>query len=347
MNFFWKYIFPGIFGLIIYTTIRLVNDLPAKARFWERPLWVNAIEILFVFLAAYIINYMLNYFIRRFASDKSRTINGKTILKEFATVLLWLFIIINLTITPMAALTDDGLGWNDVAIIHIIPGLYVLLYFAIVRGNNYLKDYVQQKIRLEKIENDHLQTELKFLKAQYHPHFLFNALNTIYFQMDENIKAAKESIEQFSDLLRYQLYNQHQLVPISRELDYLESYIDLQRKRTSDKLSLTTKFDSRLTEQFVYPLLFLPLVENAFKYVGGKYQIGIEAVLVDKKIRFEAINSLPAEIASSSESGIGLENLKRRLELLYPNKHELVLRKNENSFVAILEIEANQQANES
>jgi sensor histidine kinase YesM len=347
MNFFWKYIFPGIFGLIIYTTIRLVNDLPAKARFWERPLWLNLIELLFVFLAAYIINYMLNYFIRRFGSDKSRTINGKTILKEFATVLLWLFIIINLTITPMAALTDDGLGWNDVAIIHIIPGLYVLLYFAIVRGNNYLKDYVQQKIRLEKIENDHLQTELKFLKAQYHPHFLFNALNTIYFQMDENIKAAKQSIEQFSDLLRYQLYNQHQLVPISRELDYLISYIDLQRKRTSDKLSLVTKFDSRLTEQPVYPLLFLPLVENAFKYVGGDYQISIEAVLDDKKIRFEVINSLPAEIASTSESGIGLENLKRRLELLYPGRHELVLKKNENSFIAVLEIETSQQANES
>ena len=97
-----------------------------------------------------------------------------------------------------------------------------MLYFAIVRGNQYLKNYVGQKIQLEKIANDQLQTELKFLKAQYHPHFLFNALNTIYFQMDDNVAEAKKTVEKFSELLSYQLYDQQQTVPISQEIDYLK-----------------------------------------------------------------------------------------------------------------------------
>lgn len=338
MKSVWRYIFPVVFGLLIYATIRAVNDTTAGQKFWTRPWQINTIEIGSVVVVSYLLLSVLNHFIKKFSSDSNKPINSKTILKEFGTVFLANFITMNCTIIPMAALTDDGLQVNDIVIINVIPALYVLLYFAIVRGNYYLKSYVAQKVQLEKITNDQLQTELKFLKAQYHPHFLFNALNTIYFQVDEDTATAKRSIEKFSDLLRYQLYDQQQTVPVSREIEYLESFIALQKMRSSERLRLKVDFDKSLGGQQVYPLLFLPLVENAFKYVGGDMEIDIVAAQQNGHIRFKVENSIPTYYDGVRTGGIGLENLKRRLELLYPQRHELNIEQIGDRFLAELKI---------
>jgi sensor histidine kinase YesM len=343
MKFFWKYIFPLAFGLAIYTSIRLVHDTNSGFQFWKRPFHTNAIEIFCVVMIGYLMQALLDYFIRHFGKEQLKPITGKTILREFAIVYLACAILINSIITPMAALTDDGLQLGDFVIINIVPILYVLLYFAIVRGNHYLKAFVDNKLQLEKITNDQLQTELKFLKAQYHPHFLFNALNTIYFQMDESVDAAKKSIEKFSELLRYQLYDQQQTVPVSQEIDYLKSFIDLQKLRSSDKLKLNVDFDGSLNGQQVYPLLFLPLVENAFKYVGGDYEIDIQAASSDNEIIFQVQNSVPAQAVPVKSGGIGLENLKRRLELLYPNKHDLSIKRDNKMFIVTLKLDTRTQ----
>lgn len=342
MTFFWRYIFPFIFGLVIYTTIRLLNDIQGGFQFWKRPLHTNAIEISTVIIVSYLVQFVLDYFIRRFNAEKNIVITGKTILREFITVYIACVILLNVTIVPMVALTDDGLQLNDFVLLNIVPVLYVLLYFAIVRGNHYLKEYVDNKLKLEKITNDQLQTELKFLKAQFHPHFLFNALNTIYFQMDENIAEAKKSVEKFSELLRYQLYDQQQTVSIGQEIEYLNNFIELQKVRSSDKLQLEVNFDPLLNAQQVYPLLILPLVENAFKYVGGEYQIGIAGTTNENEMQFEVVNSIPVQPVPLKTGGIGLENLKRRLSLLYPGKHELLLRKDNSQFVAILKLSHHQ-----
>jgi sensor histidine kinase YesM len=338
MKFFWRYVFPVIFGFLIYTSIRLVNDTTANVKFWERPWQTNAVEIAGVVVVSFLLYYATNRLIDYFQKKQGAAISGKSILKEFALALLVTLLIIHATIIPLVALTDDGLQLNDYVIANIIPPLFVLLYFAMVRGNQYLKNYVHQKLLLEKISNDHLQTELKFLKAQYHPHFLFNALNTVYFQMDENVSEAKKTVEKFSELLRYQLYDQQQTVPISRELHYLQNFIDIQKARTSEKLKLQVHFDAALKGQQVYPLLFLPLVENAFKYAGGDYHINIDAKAKADEIEFIITNSLPAQAFPQKENGIGLENLKRRLELLYPGKHELSIKKEANAFTASLKI---------
>lgn len=245
----------------------------------------------------------------------------------------------NLVLVPMAAFTDDGLSVSDFAEINIIPLLYTILYYAIVRSRTYLKAYVAHQVLVEKLTNDHLETELKFLRAQYHPHFLFNALNTIYFQVDDDVPGAKQSIELLSELLRYQLYDRQHQVSIKQELDYLQNYILLQKVRASKKMVLHVDFDAKLAEQQIYPLLFLPLVENAFKYIGGKYAISIKAETNADKLLFIVENDLPERYQSNKEnSGIGLENLKRRLELLYPGRHKLTLDKQADRFTAILEI---------
>ncbi len=338
MKIFWRYVFPVLFGFMIYTSIRLVNDTTAGVRFWDRSWQTNAIEIAGVVMISFIFYRTVSRLIRYFNSKQSGIISRNSILKEFGLVLLITLLIIHVTIIPLIALTDDGLQLNDYVIANMIPTLFVMLHFAIVRGNQYLENYVNQKVQLEKISNDQLQTELKFLKAQYHPHFLFNALNTVYFQMDENVSEAKKTVEKFSELLRYQLYDQQQTVPISQELHYLQNFIDIQKVRTSERLKLKTHFDTELSGQQVYPLLLLPLVENAFKYAGGDYNIEINAAVHNNVIEFSVINSLPHQLVPEKQNGIGLENLKRRLELLYPGKHDLVIKKEGCNFKAHLKL---------
>lgn len=338
MKFFWRFGFPVVFGLLIYASIRTVTDITQGDKFWERPWKTNVLEIAGTIVVSFLMKWILDYFIKKFEKNSDKKITRHDIFKEFLIILAANLIFLHVFVVPMIALTDDGLQLEDYVIAMIIPSLYALLYFAIVRGNQYLKNYTEQKVQLEKITNNQLQTELKFLKAQYHPHFLFNALNTVYFQMDENVNEAKKTVEKFSELLRYQLYDQQQIVPISQEIDYLSNFIDIQKVRTSEKLQLKTRFDESLNGQQVYPLLFLPLVENAFKYVGGDYLIDIDARAKADEIEFSVTNSLPLTPFPEKQNGIGLENLKRRLELLYPGKHELNIEKRNNEFKVSLKL---------
>jgi len=336
MKFFSKYILPVLFGLIIYTTIRLMNDTVSGTLFWKRVWYTNAIEITTVIFTSYLTFYLLGRLLNWFNRKNGPTPVPKSIFSEFGIVLLVCLVLNNALITPMVALTDNGLQWSDLVMINILPTLYILLVFTIYRSRYYLKAYVDNKLLLEKITTDKLETELKFLKAQYHPHFLFNALNTIYFQMDENTEAAKKTVEQFSALLRYQLYDQQQTVPVSREFEYMDHFIQLQRIRASDKLNLEVRIDPALTNQEIYPLLLLPLVENAFKYVGGDYHLQICAKEKEGHLQFTVKNSTPPTLPPRKESGIGLENLRRRLALLYPNQHELKTTKQGDEFHASL-----------
>lgn len=337
MKNFWRYTFPGFFGMLIYISIRLVTDTPSDEQFWDRSARQNFIEISFSLLIAYLVDGLLRYSIRRF-NDRKGKFNFGSVVGEFGFVLLLCLLVINPGILFIHYLARDPMDWADFTIANIIVGLYVLLYYAIARGNSLLKTYIEQQTQIERLKNDQLQTELKFLKAQYHPHFLFNALNTIYFQMDENIPAAKQTVEKFSQLLRYQLYDQHQQVPVRQELDHLKNFISLQKERTSGKLKLQLYFDEQLKEQKIFPLLMLPLVENAFKYVGGDYDVFIEARKINDGICFMVKNSVPESIPLNG-GGIGLENLQRRLELLYPGRHELSLKNSNGQFQATLKLQ--------
>ncbi len=339
MRIFWKYLFPPLYGFVVYATIRVLLDTVTGMRVWQRSWQVNVSDMIACLVFSYIFMAVFRRLLRWFDRKwPARDFSSKRILRELFYVVLMNILLQNALLGTYTATTDDGMQWYDFVDINTIPLLYSLILYGIVRSNTFLKAHIASKIQLEKITNDQLQTELKFLKAQYHPHFLFNALNTVYFQMDENVAAAKESISKFSELLRYQLYDQQQTVSVSQEIHYLDNFIQLQQTRTSEKLKLEVSFDERLNGQQVYPLLFLPLVENAFKYVGGDYHIRISAKVEGPAIRFEVENSVPAEIPVRKEGGIGLENLRRRLELLYPGRHELKAAVNNGKFDAVLTI---------
>jgi sensor histidine kinase YesM len=330
MKSFLKYYFPPLYGLLNYLTVRLLLDTVTGMKFWERSLELNLIEFGLFMLDGYVFVWIQRSLYKYFDRKWPQEISSKRVIRELCYVTLVAVLFQNIFITPIAAFTSDGLQWYDLADINIIPLLYAFIFYGVSRSNTFLQAYVTNRLKLEKAMTDQLQAELKFLKAQLHPHFIFNALNTIYFQMDEDVAAAKRSVEQFSELLRYQLYDQQQTVPASQEIQYLESFIKLQQVRASENLSLKVEFDPQLNSQQIYPLLFFPLVENAFKYVGGDYNLFIQTQVQEDNIIFIIQNSIPPHIAR--KKGIGLENLKRRLELLYTDKHTLDITATEQYF---------------
>jgi len=344
MKFFRKYIFPPLYGLLVYFTVRLLHDTDIGMHFWRRYWYINAVELSCAILVGYLGIRLFEWLFRYYDKRSPVQLSYKNVFNELAILIGANLVLVNVIFVPMdmalhLATHDELMPWADVADINMIPTFYAIIYYGIARSNTYLKAYINNKVQLEKITNDHLQTELKFLKSQYHPHFLFNALNTVYFQMDEDVEGAKRSIEKFSELLRYQLYDQQQQVPVSSEIEYLKSFIDLQKVRSTDKLKLDMKFDRALNGQMVYPLLFLPLVENAFKFIGGEYKMNISTEVEGRDIVFKVENSVPDfQEKLKKAGGIGLENLKRRLDLLYPGKHSFSAQKQGDSFVAELKL---------
>ena len=175
------------------------------------------------------------------------------------------------------------------------------------------------------------------------PHFLFNSINTIYFQIDKNNTEARESLQKFSELLRYQLYecNEEQIA-IEKEIEYLQSYIDLQRLRKQKNYNICFKADEDVRNFSIAPLLFISFVENAFKhvshYIDKPNDIHVGLHRQNNYLLFDVVNSKSNNHQPARES-IGLKNVKRRLELLYADRHELDICNELSSYSVHLKIQ--------
>jgi two-component system, LytTR family, sensor kinase len=219
-----------------------------------------------------------------------------------------------------------------------------LFYMAFSLALYLSKEWYFQRERLRQLEVEKLNTELEYLKSQINPHFLFNSLNTIFFQIDKTNIDARNTLTKFSDMLRFQLYecNGHEMV-LEREIVYLKNYVDLQRLRRDEKykIDFSTSGDSRVIT--LAPLLLMPLVENAFKYLSnfpeGNNLLSIHIHNDDQSIEVKVKNTKETRIADRNEAGgIGLKNLRRRLELQYPNSHELEIVDGKTDFEVTLRI---------
>ncbi len=182
----------------------------------------------------------------------------------------------------------------------------------------------KQKIVLEK-EKTH--AELSFLKQQINPHFLFNSLNSIYSQAITQSEEVKDSILMLSSVLRYILYeSQNELVALKDELRIMEDYILLHKLRLTDKVKLDLQVKGEVGNHKIEPLLLVPFIENAFKYgvdnVNESF-INIYLEVQDQFLEFKVTNKIIGAVEEEKYSGIGVKNIQRRLELLYPDKHEM------------------------
>jgi two-component system, LytTR family, sensor kinase len=204
--------------------------------------------------------------------------------------------------------------------------------------------------RLLEIEKEKVTTELNFLRSQVNPHFLFNVMNTIYFQIDKKNADARLSVEKFSEMLRYQLYEcTTDKIQIKKELHYIKNYVAIQtlRMETDSDISLTI---DEMDDFWIAPLLMLPIVENAFKHVSNNKEATKNKVHLSikneggKTLLIESVNTYDQSNGQKhlmQSEGLGIQNLKRRLELLYPNKHDLVINKVADTFQTVLKLQYN------
>jgi len=196
----------------------------------------------------------------------------------------------------------------------------------------------------EEMEREKLNSELAFLKNQISPHFFFNTLNNIYSLISINAEDSQKAVLKLSKLMRYLLYESEQgYTKLSSEIDFMRNYLDLMKLRMSDKISLKVSFPEEYNDINIPPLLFIPFIENAFKH-GISYReksfVDISMLTAENSINFRCFNSnvTKTEKSADEHSGIGLENVKKRLNLLFPGRHDLKVNESDSTFEVLLNI---------
>jgi two-component system, LytTR family, sensor kinase len=205
----------------------------------------------------------------------------------------------------------------------------------------FTQKWSEQRQQVKNIQINQLETELKYLRLQVNPHFLFNGLNTIYGYIDSDNIRARDMMVQFSDLLRYNLYEADiDAIALAREINYLRNYVALQKARSNDNMQIELEIVAPNPSVTIAPLLFMPFVENAFKHVSRDdrqvNRILIGLYQTDDSIRFECRNSYDNGMAENN--GIGLTNVIRRLELLYKDRYKLRIDKDAGIYFVLLTI---------
>jgi len=224
-----------------------------------------------------------------------------------------------------------------IALAYVIATLVELFLFARRK---------EEEIVINK--NEALQTELKLLKSQINPHFLFNALNNIYALSAIDSGRTQQSISYLSDMLRYVLYEcEQEIVPLYKEIDYIENYIKLFCLKSSKTYPITTTFSIENQNVEIVPMLLIPFLENALKHsniekVTGTF-INLKITANESSIDFELENSKPEfKVVKDDVGGIGIDNVKKRLAILYPNRHELLINETTEAFKVNLKLQLNE-----
>jgi sensor histidine kinase YesM len=266
----------------------------------------------------------------------------------------------------LLALIYVGAQFNQVTFNHLVdlvlPDYYFISFYDIDDIIKFVFVYValssllklskgwflltQAERQIMRIRQERVETELKALKSQINPHFLFNSLNNIYsLSMGESGKAPA-AILKLSDLMRYMLYESNEeKVSLQKEIEFLENYIDLQRLRSDRRARIEYSKTGTPEGLMIAPLVFLPLVENSFKHgvkgdpTGGYVNVYLQIGEKELELSLENNKGKVDEIEEEEKSGIGLANVKRRLELLYPEKSLLDIRDNGENFKVKLKLE--------
>jgi sensor histidine kinase YesM len=201
------------------------------------------------------------------------------------------------------------------------------------------KKWYRDQLRSKKLAEEKLAAELNFLKAQVHPHFLFNTLNNLYALALTKSEKTPDIVLKLSDLLDYMIYKSNDaFVPLKKELEILEGYIELEKMRYNKRLDFKYEVRGDATSYEVAPLILLPFVENCFKHGASKDRakpkIHLEIEMNSDFLWLKVVNSVPAEKKDEQpeKEGIGLKNVQRRLELIYPGQHDLQIRPEGNLF---------------
>ena len=236
-----------------------------------------------------------------------------------------------------------------------------LLLFLIAGGSTIIKivsDWQRHQRDRKDLETQRMQSEIKFLKSQINPHFLFNTLNSLYALTLKKSDKAPEIVIKLSEMMRYMLYEcNERRVPLQKEVNYIENYLALEALRQAGQADIQFKVEGQVIDQTIAPLIFIPFLENSFKH-GLNHQINegyvhVTMKVLGDKLLLRILNSKAAQTPPSAikalngsqdklSGGIGLVNVKRRLNLLYPNQYKLDINDNEKEHVVELSLDLTQ-----
>ncbi len=287
-----------------------------KNKYLMTLLWVCLLCFLTATIAAIITNYVLEPG-RKFLLDEGLRLKKRAVDSSFRYSLL---------AGLRGGITIGGLA----------AAIKIMKYY-------YLKE--QRNIQLQK---ENLESQLQLLKAQVHPHFLFNTLNNIFSYIQHTSPVGANMLTRLSDLLRYMLYEgNHPTVPLGKEVKMLKDYISLEQVRYGNKLDVHFDLPEKSDDLYIAPLLLLPLVENCFKH-GTSHMldqpwISLHIHIEEKTMSMKLLNGkMPGVKDEDKRPGIGLQNVRKRLNLLYPEKSELLITEDEDVFIVNLKIELEQ-----
>lgn len=249
------------------------------------------------------------------------------------------FLLVSKNIWPEAEGTQQAFSFNHIIAV-VLGELYVV---ALASSIKLALDWIYEKRRAEEFQKIQLSTELDLLKSQIQPHFFFNTLNNLYALTLEKSDVAPEVVLKLSDIMQYILYDvKEPLINLYDEINYIQNYLDLEKLRYGDKVNSKINITGNIENVKVPPLLFLPFIENCFKHGSKeneliKVQIAFE-VLKNNMLKFKVQNNFNEFSESTKKHGIGIKNVKRRLELLFNNKFEFQTIIKENNYLVSLKI---------
>jgi two-component system LytT family sensor kinase len=235
-----------------------------------------------------------------------------------------------------------GILWSSEDLLH---NFYFIAALGSLAGliTRLSMHWLRTERKMKEMEQNRVSTELMYLRMQTNPHFLFNAINTVYILIDESRENAKETLEMFSGMLRYQLFECNgDKVPIEKELAYIKNYIDLQTLRKDETCQVGFHFGEDLQDFLIAPFLLIPFIENMFKHVStGPTENFIRGELSVRAgvLLFMGVNTKSANNNPVRPGGIGLANARRRLELIYPGKFSLDIDDNDQTYKVWLKIQ--------
>jgi hypothetical protein len=313
---------------------RLIRDQPAFTSWQDHNEFLLKLSGLFIFLLFPILSYII--FRQCFKKNKKFTLLywgiGITFVISIRYCTEQLLFPVLFGIRNYGSTVSLAYYFVDNLFFAILYSAFGVVYF-------FIQNEQESRFRESQLELVNKQTELSFLRSQINPHFLFNSLNNIYSLVYHQSDQSLAAIAKLSDLLRYMLYDLNEQVPLQKELDYIHKYMELQQMRFDHPLPATLQMTGNPGKASIPPLLLIPFVENAFKHgdVKNGHEISMKLHADEEVIRFSISNAI-GNHQKDAGGGIGLENVQRRLALLYPGRHSFRVQKTKDIFEVELEI---------
>lgn len=273
---------------------------------------------------------------------------------------VWFLLLSAIILTPIKAIVfyflfSDSPEYREFVTFHQ-QHIFILTFLAagVSTVAKILNDWLQHQRDRKELETQNMQSELRFLKSQINPHFLFNTLNSLYALTLKKSDKAPEIVIKLSEMMRYMLYecNERQ-VPLRKEVQYIRNYVDLEMLRQGQKVRIDFDVRGEISDQMIAPLIFTPFLENSFKHGVNQISEGFVDIVLDvqdKNVILQIENSKPLKPPVKNDKrpsgGIGLVNVQRRLDLLYPDSYALKISEEPVRYKVVLTLELNNLGNQ-